>query len=125
MARHLAFIRGRSPVRPPRRPQRSQAADFLTAYLRDGPRTSRDIWAAAKEHGHATATLRRAAREHEIRFRQVHTDTERATYWLLPNQEIPPIDGEPEEAAEFRRYLAELEKQYPPQCPLDDGDGDL
>ena len=50
-------------------PQRDRAVDFLTAFLADGPRTSREVWAAAQEQGLSERTIERA--KHELAVRSV------------------------------------------------------
>jgi hypothetical protein len=76
--------------RPRRLTPREQARDFLQGFLRDGPRTSRDIWHAALPKGLTERTLERAKQELSIRSVRVYPDGQCMSYWLLPGQELPP-----------------------------------
>jgi hypothetical protein len=98
---------------------RDQAADFLAQFLAGGPRTSREIWEAAQEAGLAARTLNRAKKGLGIRCRRVHSDGRPVSYWLLPGQEL---SAEKFGDDEVGRWLAELERQYPPPNPLDEED---
>ncbi|HTU18767.1 MAG TPA: AAA family ATPase [Gemmataceae bacterium] len=78
------------PRNPPQRlTPREQARDFLEGFLRDGPRTSRQIWHAALPLGLTERTLERAKQELSIRSVRVYADGDRISYWLLPGQELP------------------------------------
>jgi hypothetical protein len=78
------------PRNPPRRlTPREEAREFLEGFLRDGPRTSRDIWQAALPLGLTERTLQRAKQELSIRSVRVFPDAQRLVYWLLPGQELP------------------------------------
>ncbi len=98
---------------------RDQAAAFLEQFLAAGPRTSRDIWQAAQQAGLSARTLQRAKKGLGIRSQRVTSDGKPASYWLLQGQELP--DGL-SDTPDLDRWLAELEKQYPPPTPLDDED---
>jgi hypothetical protein len=95
--------------------QRAQA--FLEAFLADGPRTTREIWAAARPHQLAPRTLHRARKELGIRFKQQFVDGERLSHWLLPGQQLS--DATVPDMAEWPAPLREL---FPPATPLDDED---
>ena len=43
--------------------ERREAAEFLTDFLSDGPKTAKDVRAAADAHCHAWRTIRRAQKE--------------------------------------------------------------
>lgn len=78
------------PRNPPHRlTPREQARKFLEGFLRDGPRTSREIWAAALPLGLTARTLDRAKQELSIRSVRVCPAGQRLSYWLLPGQELP------------------------------------
>jgi hypothetical protein len=99
---------------------RDRAYDFLAGFLADGPRTSREIWDAAREQGLAERTLYRARQELRVRIERVPLGTTRLHYWLLPGQRVPK--GLPAEAAvpDLEEWLAPLREQFPPSTPLDD-----
>lgn len=78
------------PRNPPwRLTPRERASEFLEGFLRDGPRTSRDIWHAALPLGLTERTLERAKQELSIRSVRVCPDGQRMSYWLLPGQVLP------------------------------------
>jgi hypothetical protein len=95
--------------------RRDEASAFLREFLRDGPKTSRQIWAAAREHGHKEKTLRAAARKLKLSFRSVWQDDDRLSYWLLPDQSPPA----PDPATDLEPWLAPLRERYPAASPLD------
>jgi hypothetical protein len=77
---------------PVRRKARTDAAEWLRAYLVGRGRTapSADVYEAGKEAGHSEATLRRARDEAGVR---VEKDG-RTTYWRLnPDQVDAPVQG--------------------------------
>jgi hypothetical protein len=100
---------------------RDQALAFLKQFLAAGPRTSRDIWEAAQKEGLSARTLQRAKSALGIHCRRVHVEGRPVSYWLLPGQELPVSRTGDEE---LDRYLAELERQFPPRTPLDEADGE-
>ena len=108
------------PARLPPPSPRDRAREFLADFLEDGPRTARDIWAAAQEHGLAERTLRRAKLELNVRSLRVYVDKVPLNYWLLPGQQLP--DSVPPEAVppDLEEWLAPLREKYPPSTPLDD-----
>ncbi|HZV04387.1 MAG TPA: AAA family ATPase [Gemmataceae bacterium] len=78
------------PRNPPRRlTPREATREFLNEFLREGPRTSRDIWNAALSLGLHERTIERAKQELAIRSVRVWADGQRLSYWLLPGQELP------------------------------------
>ena len=101
---------------------RDCARDFLNAFLKDGPRTSHDVWDDARKHGHSIITVRRAAKNIPVDFRRVFLGGVQKTYWLLPGQELPANASDPREDNDFWRALAEQEKKFPRSCPLDADD---
>jgi hypothetical protein len=101
--------------RPQRNARREEAAEFLRQLLSDGPKTSRQIWAAARAHGFKEITLRRAARQLEMDYRTVYADDDRLNYWLLPGQAPPPAD----DATDLEPWLGPLRERYPAASPLD------
>jgi len=56
----------------------------LAEVLKDGPRTSREIWEMAEPLGHAQRTLDRARDALKIRTRRAHRDGRKVSYWMLP-----------------------------------------
>ena len=104
------------PRNPPRRlTPRERAREFLEGFLRDGPRTSRDIWSAALPLGLTERTLERVKQELSIRSVRVCPDGQRLSYWLLPGQELP---------ASAKRFVADLDYwtvgPLPRPTPLDE-----
>jgi hypothetical protein len=131
--------------RPPHVSPRDRAREFLSAFLKVGPRTSRDIWTAALAQHLTAATLRRAKSELEIRTRRVQVAGRRVCYWLLPGQQLPAQAGNPidpaatsagssptpapgpapnpasaDDSGDLEPWLAPLREQYPPLTPLDE-----
>jgi hypothetical protein len=100
---------------------RERAAYFLEQFLADGPRTSTDVWTAARRAGLSDRTVQRAKKAVDVRMQQVQIDGKTVTYCRLPHQVV--LTGN-QELDDFSRRLAELEKQYPSRTPLDD-DADL
>jgi hypothetical protein len=104
-------------------PERDRAVAFLQEFLRDGPRLSRDIYEAAREHAFAERTLLAARKKMGARFKAVWRNGNRYHYWLLKGQEVP-ADPDPEPVsdsiAEFRKALDEQIKKFPRPCPLDE-----
>jgi len=102
--------------------QRAQA--FLSEFLKDGPRTSREIWEAAKKRHLSARTLDRARKRLEIRSVRVGAFTpEQTNYWLLPNQELPRDAGIDETTLELQAFFAEQERRFKGRTPLDEGEG--
>jgi hypothetical protein len=99
---------------------RDRAREFLTTILSDGPRTSREIWAAAQEEGLSERTLFRAKQGLEIRTVRVATEGSPVSYWLLPGQQVPAGVAPPAGPADLEPWLAPLRAKYPPRTPLDD-----
>jgi hypothetical protein len=97
--------------------QRDRAAAFLAEFLSAGPRTSADLWAAARLLGLSKRTLYRARRELHVRIHRVDEGRTRLNYWLLPDQRLPPTVS-PED--DLQPWLASLRAEFPPSAPLDD-----
>jgi hypothetical protein len=99
--------------------QHDLAEAFLKEFLSAGPRTAREIWEAAQKDDHSKRTLQRAKRDLGIHSRRVYDGQRAINYWLLPGQELPA-----QFAAQNNvdRYIAELQKQFPPRTPLDEDD---
>jgi hypothetical protein len=98
--------------------------DFLTNFLKDGPRNSRHIWVAAKKQSFGSKTLRKAARELKITFKKLWANGERSSYWLLPSQQLPPDVQTLWEQQDLEPWLKPLREQFPPPSPLDKMDND-
>jgi hypothetical protein len=100
-------------------PECDRAVAFLKSFLKDGPRLSSELWAAAKEQAFGEKTLRRAQTRLRIRFQRVRKPA-RATYWLLPGQPVPAqVSDEPDRFANLHAAIAEQVKKFPTSCPLD------
>jgi hypothetical protein len=82
------LLGARSPVGERGR-ARAQARELLRQFLEERPRTSDEVWAAARENDLAERTVMRAKEELAIRCRRVYLDGQRITYWLLPTQVLP------------------------------------
>jgi hypothetical protein len=108
-----------SPPTPSRPLPRDQAGEFLRSLLADGPRTSREVWAAAQQHNLAERTLNRAKRDLAIRSVRVFLNDIPRTYWLLPGQALPPR-APPDAVPDLEEWLGPLREQFPPFTPLDD-----
>jgi hypothetical protein len=100
---------------PRRLSPRERAREFVEGFLRDGPRTSRDIWAAALPLGLTERTLERVKQELAIRSVRVWSDGQRLAYWLLPGQELPKTVKGFE--FDLNNWLA---KKFPSSTPLDE-----
>jgi hypothetical protein len=105
----------RRPVRPCDR-----ARDFLAAILKEGPRTSREIWSAAREQKLARRTLQRAMKDLEIQVKPVTGEGACQYYWLLPNQRLSDHLPPETQPADLEPWLAPLRERFPPSTPLDD-----
>src|SRR5262249_27698375 len=77
---------------------RARACDVLEELLRDGPRTSDEVYALARERGVADRTLERAKGQLEVQSPRVCLQGQRASYWLLRGQKLP--DSVPTSAIE-------------------------
>jgi hypothetical protein len=113
-ANDLLVQMGRKPKESP------QAADFLEHFLADGPRTSQEVWKAAKKAGVSWRTLERAKKPLDIRCRREYRHGQPVSYWLLDGQELGPehYDGH-----EIDSVLRELRRRGVPSTrPLDEED---
>jgi hypothetical protein len=111
-----AQLLARTPLSSPRRlSAHERARAFLANYLKDGPRSSREVWAAALPLGFAERTLHRVKQELGIRSVRVWGIPDYLSYWLLPGQELPQ---------ELKKLVADVtywrsDVQPPPPSPLD------
>ncbi len=97
---------------------RERACAFLQSFLREGPRTSREIWPEAQRQGLTERTLDRAKGELTIRSVRVWAEGRRLSYWLLRDQELPEsVAGS---QLDLNNWIAKLHEQFPPPTPLDD-----
>jgi hypothetical protein len=101
-------------------PSRQRAADFLAAFLEDGPRTSREVWEAARGQNLAERTLHRAKRQLHVRSLRRLVEGVPRSYWLLPGQRLPDILPPDDAPADLEPWLAPLRERFPPSTPLDD-----
>jgi hypothetical protein len=106
--------------KPPPLSPRERARDFLEEFLKDGPRTSREIWQAARKLDFSKRTLKRAREELEISSRRVYQDLAPISYWLLPGQKLPADIPQAQIEADLEELLKPLREKYPPPTPLDD-----
>jgi hypothetical protein len=98
------------------------AKEFLTEFLRDGPRTTSDIWREAEPLGLSKRTLNRARKPLRIHTRKVHVDGKPTSYWRLPHQQLP-AEVAPEGENEIEKSLRELTEEWRKlRDPLDDAD---
>lgn len=99
---------------------RQRAADFLAAFLEDGPRTAREVWEAARRQQLAERTLNRAKRELKVRSLRVSVEGIPRSYWLLPGQKMPDGISPRDASADLEPWLAPLRERFPPATPLED-----
>jgi hypothetical protein len=104
---------------PPAAPQRPRAREFLAAFLEAGPRTSADIWAAAREQRLTRRTLDRAKRDLKLRSARVWADGQRLSYWLLPHQELPAAVAADSDS-DLEPWLKPVRDKYGDSDPLAD-----
>jgi hypothetical protein len=109
-----------SPTAPPRLSQADRAREFLAAFLAAGPRTSRELWAAAQEQGLAERTIERAKHDLGIRSVWVTTQGTPVSFWLLPGQSLPPAVPPETAPPDLEKWLGPLRERFPPSTPLDD-----
>jgi hypothetical protein len=100
--------------------QLDRACDFLCTFLAEGPRTSRDVWAVARERDLSDRTIERAKKELEIRSVLRCEGGKRLSYWLLEGQTLPGRVTPEEDPADLEPWLAPLREQFPPVTPLDE-----
>ena len=96
------------PAPLPKASPRNLACDFLTEFLEDGPRTSREIWEAARQQGLTERTLYRARQELQVQVQLVQDKTTRLNYWLLPGQTLATEDEN-----DLEPWLAPLRQSIP------------
>jgi hypothetical protein len=99
---------------------RLQAAEAIEALLRDGPRSSRDVWELAQELGLSFRTLERAKGDLGIRSKRVWADGQRLSYWLLEGQDLPADAAPKEDDCDLEPWFKPLREKYPPPTPIDD-----
>jgi putative DNA primase/helicase len=99
---------------------RDRARDFLANFLREGPRTSRELWEAACPQGLSSRTLYRAREELQVRITRVSRDNQVLNYWLLPGQQVPVVPSTDPDVPDLEQWLAPLRERYPPLTPLDE-----
>lgn len=80
---------------------RARAARFLAEFLQPGPRTTRELRAAARAERVSRSTLLRAKSELEVRCERVWHRGQLINFWLLPGQDLPQP---------FRRPIADLDR---------------
>lgn len=103
---------------PQRFHMRRRAQEFLLNFLKDGPRPTCEIWAAAQAHRFSRATLDRARVSLDITSTRVHGGKrEQANYWVLPTQKFTAAICDLPELAE---QLRKQQHARPRLTPLDD-----
>ncbi len=106
---------------PARFRARQRAMAFLESILKDGPRTTREIWKAAGPLHLSRATLHRARKRLKIRSIRVGLcKPEQTCYWLLPHQNLPPEVAKDEMVIDWEAMLREQMKQLGERSPLDE-----
>ena len=111
----------RAAMRPPRvSVQVERAKAFLTEFLKDGPRSAREISPAGREQNLGETVLRRARNCLKIKLRRLWAGGLRLSYWMLPGQELPPDIAALHPDMDLKPVFELLEKQYPPRTRLDD-----
>ncbi len=99
---------------------RMHAQEFLLDFLKDGPRSTREIWDAVKMLPFSPRTLDRARVRLGIRSVPVNVRTPQQTnYWLLPGQELPTDAGIDEASLIVDASLGKLVATWPVTTPLD------
>lgn len=101
-------------------PSLDRAREFLSRFLANGPRTSREVWEAASDQDLSDRTIERAKRDLAVRSVLVGAHGNRLSYWLLPGQTLPDTVPPEEVPPDLEPWLAPLRAQYPPSTPLDD-----
>jgi len=101
------------------------AEEFLSEFLRDGPRTTHDIREQAEPLGLTKATLNRARKKLRLRTRRLFVDGKPTSYWMLRHHRLPPgvapeRDGGIDE--ELDRLAEEWEQLRDPLDEQDDED---
>jgi hypothetical protein len=99
---------------------RERAGAFLKEVLKNGPRTSRDIWNLGVGKRLSKRTLQRARRDLRIRTVLVHENGRRSSYWLLLGQKLPGHLAEQDLAEDIEKYMGPLRERFPPPTPLDE-----
>jgi hypothetical protein len=105
--------------KPSSRPRR-RATELLKEFLADGPKTSREIWKMAVDHGLAERTLRRARKELTLRSLRVGIKGRQVCYWLLPGQQLPPSVETDSDTNDLSEWLDPIVAAFPPSTPIDD-----
>jgi hypothetical protein len=100
--------------------QRDRACDFLKGFLADGPRTSREVWIAARNQDLSERTIERVKHELSVRSVLVGTRTNRVSYWLLPGQTLHDTMPSEDAPCDLEPWLAPLREQFPRSTPLDE-----
>jgi hypothetical protein len=97
-----------------------RACDFLSEQLARGPRTTRELWSAARSQRLNERTLFRARNELEVTSEEHVSKGRRSTYWLLPGQKLRDVLPADPEVPDLEQWLAPLRERFPSPTPLDE-----
>ena len=97
-----------------------RALDFLQLFLKDGPRTSKDVWDASRECCFSERTLNTAKAQLKITSKKCYLNQRVVSFWLQPGQEVP-TEATLHESEEYsiEQWLQPLREKYPPATPID------
>lgn len=94
------------------------AREFLLNFLASGPRTCREIEAAATESKLSEASLNRAKKKLRITSQRAWVGGQFVSFWCLPGQKSPLETVDPA-CKDFDEFLAHYREQYPPRTLLE------
>ncbi|MBI3410296.1 MAG: AAA family ATPase [Planctomycetes bacterium] len=98
-----------------------RSEDFLETMLKDGPRTSREIWEAAQKQHISARQIRNAQKRLKMRDVRVGAiGPNQVTYWLREDQELPAGGEDTETARYMDNFFRKHEKLYAERNPLDE-----
>jgi hypothetical protein len=98
-------------------PPRYRARDFLSEFLKQGPRPSKEVWDAGKQLHLSERTIDRARKELKIKVVLVVERKKNIYYWVALGQKVP-YSTRPAIRA-FEKRIEEIEKTIPEPNPLD------
>ena len=111
-------LRGSTPPPAKADTPRQRARDGLLALLREGPKTSAEVWAWAQQQGFTETTLNRAKRALDIHTARPWANGQPQCYWLLEGQQVPAPTPPGSTPDAIDQWLQELREKYPgPPAP--------